>query len=344
MKQILVYLIVGLISLRTHDIMYLYLYNTKDGDYMKNEKLKPDSVLKDFWRNNDRFADLFNQIFFHGAQQITPDKLTDKDTEESTVIMGKGQAVSSISRARDVIKQYDDGIDFVLVGIENQMRVHYAMPVRSMVYEALNYSKQCKELEQSHRTNKDLAGSDEFLSGLTPSDKIKPTITLVVYYGEKPWDGPTSLSDMMDIPDAFRPFFNNYSIHLLQVRSVEEYRFQNPDNRDFFTLIEEFYNNQGKIDIESFKKKYPNLDIYWETLAALGAATGSTELVNYALNNEGGNIHMCTALENLKKEGIREGILEVVKTYREVGYPDDIILTRLIEKFHLSTDEAKAFL
>lgn len=106
---------------------------------MKNEKLKPDSVLKDYWRNNNRFADLFNQVFFNGVQQIMPQKLSDKDTEESSVIMEKDQTITSISRARDIIKQYEHSIDFVLIGIENQMRVHYAMPVRSMVYEALNY-------------------------------------------------------------------------------------------------------------------------------------------------------------------------------------------------------------
>lgn len=57
---------------------------------------------------------------------------------------------------------------------------------------------------------------------------------------------------------------------------------------------------------------------------------------------------MCTALENLKKEGrlegMQEGIREVVETYWEVGYPDDVVLSKLIKKFQLSVDEAKAFL
>lgn len=53
---------------------------------------------------------------------------------------------------------------------------------------------------------------------------------------------------------------------------------------------------------------------------------------------------MCTALENLKREGLQEGIREVVETYREVGYPDDIILFKLMKKFQLSADEAKGFL
>lgn len=319
---------------------------------MTNRKLKPDSVLKDFWRNNDRFADLFNQVFFHGAKQIIPQKLSDKDTGESSIIMEKDRTVTSLSRARDIIKQYEDGIDFVLIGIENQMHVHYAMPVRSMVYESLNYTRQCKELEQTHREEKDLSGADEFLSGLTLSDKLKPAITLVIYYGEKSWNGPVSLIDMMDIPKAYYPFFNNYKIHLLEVRSTNQYKFQNQDNKDFFTLMKEFYNNEGKIDIGLFKKKYPDLNIYWETLAALGAAAGSIELVNYALKNEGGKIHMCTALENLKKEGIQEGIQKgiqkgiriVVETYRDLEYPDEVILSKLKEKFDLTDNEAKAYL
>lgn len=77
---------------------------------MNNPKLKPDAVLKDYWRNNERFADLFNQVFFQGEAVLKSDTLTDRDTEESAVIMEKGKA-TSISRTRDLIKQYADGLD-----------------------------------------------------------------------------------------------------------------------------------------------------------------------------------------------------------------------------------------
>jgi hypothetical protein len=36
------------------------------------------------------------------------------------------------------------GTDFVLLGIENQDKIHYAMPLRTMVYDAMGYVKQCK--------------------------------------------------------------------------------------------------------------------------------------------------------------------------------------------------------
>lgn len=97
------------------------------------EKLKPDSVLKDYWRKNEHFADLFNQVFFHGKPVLTPEKLTDQDTEVSSVILEQGGAIS-ISRARDLIKQYQNGVDLVLMGLENQMRIHYGMPVRTILH------------------------------------------------------------------------------------------------------------------------------------------------------------------------------------------------------------------
>jgi len=312
---------------------------------MKNtSKLKPDPVLKDYWRNNNRFSDLFNQIFFDGEESIKPDKLSDKDTEESSVIMEKGQTTAAITRARDVIKQYKDGAELILIGLENQMKVHYAMPVRSMLYDSLRYTRQCKELEQKNRAGNNLKSSDEFLSGITKSDRIKPVITLVIYYGEKSWDGPVYLSDMMDIPPLFKKFFNNQGIHLLQVRNAGSYQFENQDNRDFFTMIGEFYDNNGKLDLGSFKKKYPDLEIYWETLAAIGAATGSMQLIDYAYEHKGGRVNMCIALDNLVKEGKKEGIQEMVSVLKEFGIDDASIIKKLKEKFQLNTEEALEYL
>lgn len=38
-------------------------------------KIKTDTVLKDFWRDNARFADLFNAALFQGKTVIHPDEL-----------------------------------------------------------------------------------------------------------------------------------------------------------------------------------------------------------------------------------------------------------------------------
>ena len=139
--------------------------------------LKPDVALKNYWSNNERFADLFNQVFFKGKEIIKADKLTATDTDESSVYFVK-QDKDSTDRFRDVMKQYGKDINFVLIGIESQKYVHYGMPVRTMLYDALGYTKQCKEIENQHRGDKDLSGSGEFLSRMKKEDRIKMVLTL----------------------------------------------------------------------------------------------------------------------------------------------------------------------
>ena len=41
----------------------------------KLNKIKPDTILKNFWKNNDRFADLFNTFLFNGEEILKPDDL-----------------------------------------------------------------------------------------------------------------------------------------------------------------------------------------------------------------------------------------------------------------------------
>lgn len=71
---------------------------------LKNtQTLKPDTVVKNYWRNNEQFADLFNAVLFGGKQVIQAKELEDADTEESTVLDHKGYA-ESLQASRDNIK------------------------------------------------------------------------------------------------------------------------------------------------------------------------------------------------------------------------------------------------
>ena len=48
--------------------------------HKRTQKLKPDTVLKNYWRNNEQFADFFNAVLFDGKQIIKPEELEDADT------------------------------------------------------------------------------------------------------------------------------------------------------------------------------------------------------------------------------------------------------------------------
>lgn len=41
---------------------------------------------------------------------------------------------------------------------------------------------------------------------------------IVVYYGEKPWDGAVSLHGMLDISEVLKAFVNDYKILFVEVR------------------------------------------------------------------------------------------------------------------------------
>ena len=110
---------------------------------------------------------------------------------------------------------------YILMGVEAQSDVHYAMPIRNGLYDFINYASQVQEKAKQHRREKDLSRK-EFLSGTSKCDKIKPIITLTVYFGEGEWDGPRSLYEMLDITDErLRSYVSDYKINLLVPKEIK---------------------------------------------------------------------------------------------------------------------------
>ena len=63
------------------------------------------------------------------------------------------------------------------------------MPVKNMVYDALQYAKQVSIAAASHKRSGDYRGADgdEYLSGFMKQDRLLPVVTLVVCF-----NGPSS--------------------------------------------------------------------------------------------------------------------------------------------------------
>ena len=205
----------------------------------KKQDLKADTVLKNYWRNNERFADFFNAVLFEGRQIIKPEELEDGDTEESSILEHR-EFVKSIQASRDNIKIRKKstvyGIEFVMLGMESQEHIHYAMPMRVMGYDYGIYKKQYDSNAEVCRTLKGLE-EDEYLSGMRKTDKFAAVITVVVYYGEKPWNGATSLHEMLNIPKEMERYVNDYRMILVEARQ-NRLMMHNVNNVDFFNLLE----------------------------------------------------------------------------------------------------------
>lgn len=103
------------------------------------------------------------------------------DTEVSGVIELKGYN-ETISRTRDVIKRTAYGMNFVVYGVENQDTIHYAMPLRTMIYDGLGYLKEYREISRSNRTDRSLKTQEEFLSGMRKEDRLHYTKNMAYNY------------------------------------------------------------------------------------------------------------------------------------------------------------------
>ena len=68
------------------------------------------------------------------------------------------------------------------------------------------------------------------------TDKFIPIITIVIYYGEKAWDGEVSLQGMLDIPEDMKAFINDYKMNLVEARK-NNLKLHNINNKDLFNLF-----------------------------------------------------------------------------------------------------------
>ena len=88
---------------------------------------------KTFFEDNARYADIINGIGGKGVQIVNENDLQELDVTE------KG-------KYRDLIRKVAFGVNFVLVGLENQETVDYRLPLRIMHYDVCRYEKQIAKI------------------------------------------------------------------------------------------------------------------------------------------------------------------------------------------------------
>lgn len=118
----------------------------------------------------------------------------------------------------------------MIFGMENQGYIHYAMPMRVMGYDYGAYKKQYDSNAKKYKAAEGLS-EDEYLSKMRETEKLIPVITVVVYYGEKPWNGAASLHEMLNIPEEVVQYVNDYKMILVEA-GQNECKFHNVDNEN----------------------------------------------------------------------------------------------------------------
>ena len=303
-----------------------------------SKKITSDIIEKDYWRNNAQFADLFNAVLFNGRPVIQADSLEEIDTEESSVMENKEYS-ESVKESRDILKVskklVDSGVQFSILGIENQELVHYAMPMRVMLYDAFAYKKQYDSNAQKYggKGAKQKYGltSAEYISRMKREDKFAPVITIVIYCGGEEWDGAKRLHEMLKILPELVPFVKDYELNLVEARN-NKLIFHNKNNKDFFELAKILLSQKYKTKkirqkAEEYCKEQKVDGMVIKTVsAALNAK------INYKEVKE--DLDMCKVFEEIRAEGRLEG--------REEGRREAIInsIRNIMLKLNKTSEEA----
>ena len=339
-----------------------------------------DIVTKEYMRENTVFADAFNYLIYNGKKVIDPAKLTEIDSTEIALPFGNAEKVKAekkrkeqeaewssvknesvrkkntsrvgvkmdaVQKYRDVFKsvviKQDEKTSYVLLGIENQTDVHYAMPVRNAIYDALQYGRQVADIAADHRRNKkDFPGKSngEYLSGFFKEDHIRPVITLVIHFGAEEWDGPLSLHEMMATRDMeILSFVENYRIHLIDPAKLTE-----EELNKFSTSLKEV---MGYIKYSKDKEKLMEfLRTDTRKTIEMNAARVIKTITNTPIevSEEMEEIEMCKAIEDLILEGEAKGEAKgLIEICLEMNFSKEDILRKLQDKLNISMQQASEY-
>ena len=311
-------------------------------------------ITKAYIRENVVFADAFNYLIYKGSPVVKPEELREVDTTEIVIPFDTydkdkdGKKSTVVQRYRDVLKStvimQDTQAAYILLGIENQTDIHYAMPVRNGIYDFLQYGKQVSGIAAKHRKQKDKAGSNaEFLLGFYKTDKIVPVVTLVIYFGADEWDGPIKLTDMMEpLSPALKEYVQDYKIHLIQPFDISDEDLQNFQSslREVLGCIKY---STDKEKLSAFMKDNPRMNM--DVMAARVIEVMTSMSIKIPDGEE--TIDMCQAIEDMikerasleREEGKLEGKIEILISLVHSGI---LSIQDAAKRMNMTEDEFRA--
>ncbi len=250
---------------------------------------------------NDVFSDIVNVLLFDGKQVLSADELEDQAPRAAYKADGKLREIE-----RDVAKRWKNGnVRIACIGFENQTISDPDMPLRVMGYDGAEYRAQL----------------------LTDQTDRYPVVTLVLYFGhKKPWDGPLSLKERLNIPDEFSKYVNDYRLNLFQIAYLTREQVQMFQS-DFRIVADYFVQMRENGNYLPSSQEIAHVQ---ETLQLLSVMTNDhrfEEAFHEGSKEEGGHYNMCEVLDRVENKGMEKGedmVTLLVKKLLDSGRLDDV--------------------
>ena len=260
-----------------------------------------DVTLKEFFKNNDVYASIFNDFLFK-REFIKAEELEEINTSQQENVKASDD-IKKVYRYRDCLRRTSYA-NFIILGIEDQSYIHYAMPIRDMLYDALSYTAELTK----YAVDMTEWNVDEKLSKVPKGAKVTPVITVVFYTGESKWDGPTSLYDMLDTDIFLKSFVPDYPLYILDIGHHPDVTFSNENLEELKVFLGSIYD--GTADQSEYEVKN-------STVSLAGILANDKKLYTLANESKGGKRQMCEVLRLRDERIIREKDEEYKKILAE---------------------------
>ena len=280
-----------------------------------------DILLKDYF-TPDIFADAINAILYDGKSVVTPERMRTIDIETQHVEERDGD-IRADARFRDLAKivEVDDAI-YCLFAIEHQSVEDYTMPLRIMEYDVREYLRQVK-------SNKGV------------QVRIKPIITIVMYWKADKWNQPVSVKDMFDKNmvrwleyNGLGGYIQDYRMHLFEPGTVKEEDLEKfkTELKDVIAYVKYSKSTEA---LKDYNEKYKP-DLTKSTVTLINELTNS----KYVFIEGKERLDMCEAFEGLIEEGRAKGKAEELKE----KYKSWVTLSNNLKKRGMSNPEIASLL
>lgn len=272
---------------------------------------KKDVIAKEYLATAERIADFLTRELFGGSRTIFPSDILEMDSAAAGIYKEKNTVINVRVSTKDLVRGVRFGLHVLLLSVEEQSDIHYAMPLKVMKGDTAIYDRQWRSIRRKHQQKKDLAGA-EYLSGFGKDDRLFPVLTMVLYFGEKEWDGPVCLKDMMDLnvfPPEVRRHIADYPIYLVQVRRYPHPEYFRTDLKCVFGFLKYTSDPEGlKTYIKKNEEDFTHLSEDAYDMIAVMSKTKALENLKKDANKEEEEYDMCYAIDMLEKQSEERGI------------------------------------
>jgi len=184
----------------------------------KDGHMQRDISEKQLLSCDEVFAEIFNELVFHGRRVVREEDLKPMPAETVT----RRPDGTLREGRRDVCKADQRGSLYrVIFGVENQTAVDNTMPARVMLMDAAGYEAQLHRIIAENQKK----GAPAYVKGIHAHQRLAPCITVVLYWGQEKWERPLCLHDMLQFPpelEEWRRMVPDYPLLLVSVAELTE--------------------------------------------------------------------------------------------------------------------------